>query len=230
MLKRFLREPRRRNLIFRLIPAVCLLPLTCLVLLPADIIDRIAISAGNQVITESQIDEEVRVTEFLNGEKLDLSAGERKKAAGRLVEQALVKREMELSRYPLPPLSDADKQLQMLKAGYPSQAQFQDALRSYGIAEDALKRRLWWQLTLLRFVDFRFRPGIQVQDSDVQAYYKQQVATWQKEGMQSIPRFEEARGQIEEILTQQRIDEAMNQWLSEVRMQVSVRYRDETLQ
>jgi hypothetical protein len=118
----------------------------------------------------------------------------------------------------------------MLKAGYPSQAQFQDALRSYGIAEDALKRRLWWQLTLLRFVDFRFRPGIQVQDSDVQAYYKQQVATWQKEGMQSIPRFEEARGQIEEILTQQRIDEAMNQWLSEVRMQVSVRYRDETLQ
>jgi hypothetical protein len=82
----------------------------------------------------------------------------------------------------------------------------------------------------LRFVDFRFRPGIQVQDSDVQEYYKQQVATWQKEGMQSIPSFGEARGQIEEILTQQRIDEAMNQWLSEVRMQVSVRYRDETLQ
>jgi peptidyl-prolyl cis-trans isomerase SurA len=230
MLKRFFRESRRRNLIFRLVPAVCLLPLTCLVLLPADIIDRIAISAGYQVITESQIDEEVRVTEFLNGEKLDLSAGERKKAAGRLVEQALVKREMELSRYPLPPLSDADKQLQMLKAGYPSEAQFQDALGSYGIAEDALKRRLWWQLTLLRFVDFRFRPGIQVQDSDVQEYYKQQVATWQKEGMQSIPSFGEARGQIEEILTQQRIDEAMNQWLSEVRMQVSVRYRDETLQ
>ena len=120
MLQRFLRDSRLRNLIFRLVPTGCFLPLTCLVLLPADIIDRIAISAGNQVITESQIDEEVRVTQFLNGEKLDLSAGERKKAAGRLVEQALVKREMEVSRYPLPPLSDADKQLQMLKAGYPS--------------------------------------------------------------------------------------------------------------
>src|SRR6202043_1819768 len=148
----------RRNLIFRLVPTGCFLPLTCLVLLPADIIDRIAISAGNQVITESQIDEEVRVTQFLNGEKLDLSAGESKKAAGRLIEQAFVKREMELSRYPLPPLSDADKQLEMVKAGYPSEAQFQDALRTYGIVEDALRRHLAWQLTLLRFVEFRFRP------------------------------------------------------------------------
>ena len=230
MVQRFARDSRRRKLLLRLLPPAGLMPLACLVLLSADIIDRIAISVGNQVITESQIDEEVRVTQFLNGEQLDLSAGERKKAASRLIEQAFVKREMELSRYPLPPLSDADKQLEMLKAGYPSEAQFQDALRTYGIAEDALRRHLAWQLTLLRFVEFRFRPGIQVQDSDVQEYYKQQVAKWQKEGTKSIPSFEEARGQIEEILTQQRVDEAMDRWLSEVRMQVSVRYRDETLQ
>jgi peptidyl-prolyl cis-trans isomerase SurA len=213
-----------------LLPIFCLIPLVCLVSLSADIIDRIAISAGNQVITESQIDEEVRVTQFLNVEKLDLSAGEKKKAAGRLIEQALVKREMELSRYPLPPLSDADKQLEMLKAGYASEAQFQDALRTDGITEDALRHRLWWQLTLLRFVEFRFRPGIQIQDSDVQEYYKQQVAKWRNERLKSIPSFEEERVQIEEILTQQHVDEAMDRWLSEVRMQVSIRYRDESLQ
>jgi hypothetical protein len=230
MIQRPAREPRRGKLVFRLLPVACFMPLTCLVLLPADIIDRIAISVGNQVVTESQIDEEIRVTQFLNGEKHDLSAAERKKAADRLIQQALVKREMELNRYPLPPLSDADKQLQTLKTGHSGEAQFQDALQTYGIAEDALKRHLWWQLTLLRFVDFRFRPGIQIQDSDVQEYYKQQVATWKKEGLQSIPSFEEARGQIEEILTQQRIDETMDTWLSEVRMQVAIRYRDETLQ
>ena len=142
----------------RLLPAACWMPLACMLLLSADIIDRIAISVGNQVITESQIDEEIRVTQFLNGDKLDLSSAERKKAAERLIEQALVKREMELSRYPLPPLSDADKQVRTTQAGYPSQAQFQDALAAYGISEDALRRRLWWQLTLLRFVEFRFRP------------------------------------------------------------------------
>ena len=33
---------------------------------------------------------------------------EKKKAADRLIEQALIKREMDQSRYPLPALTDAD--------------------------------------------------------------------------------------------------------------------------
>jgi len=207
----------------------CLLGLGCCLLIQAEIIDRIAISAGNQVVTESQIDEEVRVTEFLNGEKLDLSAGERKKAADRLIEQALVKREMDLSRYPLPELADADKQFEMLQASYASPAQFENALQTYGITADEVKRRLWWQLTVLRFVEFRFRPGIQISDSDVQAYYKQQVVKWQQEGVRTIPSLEEARPQIEETLTQQRIDEELDRWLAEVRRQVPIQYLDETL-
>jgi len=195
----------------------------------AEIIDRIAISAGNQVITETQIDEEVRVTEFLNGAKLDVSAAEKKKAADRLIEQALVKREMDLSRYPLPALSDADKQFEMLSASYANPAQFQDALQTYRITPDEVKRRLWWQLTVLRFVEFRFRPGIQIPDADVQAYYKQQLAKWQQEGVQAIPSFEESRAQIEEILTQRRIDEELDRWLAQVRMQVAIQYLDEAL-
>ena len=207
----------------------CLLGLGCCLLMPGEIIDRIAISAGNQVITESQIDEEVRVTQFLNGEKLDLSAAEKKKAADRLIEQALVKREMDLSRYPLPELADADKQFEMLRGSYANPAQFESALQTYGISAEEVKRRLWWQLTVLRFVEFRFRPGIQISDADVQAYYKQQVLKWQQEGVRTIPSLEEARSQIEEILTQQRIDEELDRWLAEVRTQVPIQYLDEAL-
>ena len=127
-----------------------------------EIIDRIVITVGNQVITQSQVDDEVRVTAFLNREKLDLSADARKQAADRLIEQALIKREMDLSHYPLPELSDAGESLQSIKAMYSSDAEFQDALERYGISPDELTRRLWWQLTLLRFIDYRFRPGIQI--------------------------------------------------------------------
>jgi len=67
----------------------------------AEIIDRIAITVGSQVITVSQIDEEIRITAFLNREKLDITADAKKQAATRLIEQALVKREMDLSHYPL---------------------------------------------------------------------------------------------------------------------------------
>jgi peptidyl-prolyl cis-trans isomerase SurA len=203
--------------------------LFCL-LLPADIIDRIAITVAKQVVTESQIVEEIRVTAFLNREKVDLTGAARKQAAARLIEQALIRREMDLSRYPLPELSDAGESLASVKALYPSESDFQSALQTYGVTVDDLTRRLWWQLTLLRFIDYRFRPGIQIPPADVQAYYRQQVSEWRQKGTNPIPTIEESRDQIEEILTQKRIDQALDQWIQETRKQVAITYLDPALQ
>jgi peptidyl-prolyl cis-trans isomerase SurA len=199
------------------------------VCLAGEVIDRIAITVANQVITASQIDEEVRVTAFQNSEKLDFSAEEKKKAAARLIEQALIRREMDLSRYPLPDLSDADGALKDFKGHYPNQAAFEKALQDYGIIEAQLKQHLLWQLTVLRFVDYRFRPGIQVPDSDIQAYYQQQVRKWKEQGVQPMPSLSDERTRIEEILTQQQIDNSLDQWLTETRGQVAVRFLDEAL-
>jgi hypothetical protein len=200
------------------------------ILLSADIIDRIAITVANQVITESQIEDEIRVTAFLNREKVDLDANARKQAAARLIEQALIKREMDLSRYPLPELSEAGESLSSIQAMYPSEAEFQSALQASGVTVDELTRRLWWQLTLLRFIDYRFRPGIQIPPSDVQAYYRQQVSEWQQKGTNPVPTMEESRDQIEEILTQKRIDQALEQWIQDTRKQVAISYLDPALQ
>jgi hypothetical protein len=198
--------------------------------LSAEIIDRIAITAGNQVITASQIDEELRITAFLNREKLDVNPDTRKQAASRLIEQALVKREMDLSHYPLPQAGDASAALAGVKATYPNQADFAAALESYGVSEADLTRRLLWQFTLLRFIDYRFRPGIQIPDADVQTYYRQQVSGWEQQGIKPIPTLEDSRDQIEEILTQKRIDQALDQWMADARKQAAVTYRDAALQ
>lgn len=199
-------------------------------IISAEIIDRIAIAVGKEVITESQIDEELRVTAFLNREKLDLSAARKKEASERLIEQALIKHEMDASRYPFPEIASANQPLQAVKAMYPSDAAFQSALQSYGITQDELTRHLWWQLTVLRFIDYRFRPGIQISRADVQAYYRQQVSEWQQKGTKPIPTLEQSRDQIEEILTQQRIDSALDQWIADTRKLVTVNYLDRALQ
>jgi len=198
-------------------------------LLLSEIIDRIAITVGNQVITESQIDEEIRLTAFLNHEHADLSLAAKQAAAARLIQQALVKREMDLSRYPAPEQSDAGELLDSIKMMYSSDADFLKALEDAGVTVDELTRRLWWQLTLLRFIDYRFRPGIQIPPADVQAYYRQQVAEWQQKGTNPIPTLEESRDQIEEILTQKRIDQALDQWMSDTSNQVAINYLDRTL-
>jgi hypothetical protein len=196
------------------------------ILASAEIIDRIVITVANQVITQSQIDGEIRVTAFLNREKPDLSADAKKQAASRLIEQALIKREMDLSHYPLPEIGDAGESLQSLKAMYPNETDFQNALQASGVTVDELTRRLWWQLTLLRFIDYRFRPGIQIPAADVQAYYRQQVSEWEQKGTKPIPTLEESRDQIEEILTQKRIDQALEQWIKDTRNQVAITYLD----
>jgi hypothetical protein len=215
--------------LLRVFPIAILLVSACLGPLSAEIIDRIAITAGNQVITESQIDEEIRISAFLNREKPDVSAEARKQAASRLIEQALVRREMELSHYPLPQAADADAALAGIKANYPSPAEFAAALESDGITEADLTRRLLWQFTLLRFIDYRFRPGIQIPNADVQTYYRQEVSGWEQKGVKPIPTLEDSRDQIEEILTQKRIDQALDQWLAGARKQAAVTYRDATL-
>jgi hypothetical protein len=199
-------------------------------ILRAEIIDRIAISVSNQVITESQITEDIRLTAFLNEEKPNLQDDERKKAAGRLIEQTLVRREMEFSHYPLPAMSDAAQPLEILKARYKTDAEYQQALDSYGITEDGLKRRLWWQATFLRFIDYRFRPGIQIPDGDVRAYYQQQLDKWKQEGVNPVPGLDEVRSSIERTLTEQRIDQAVDRWLADTRTQVNIRFHDEALQ
>ena len=197
--------------------------------LEGEIIDRIAISVGNQVITEGQVVEEIRLTAFLNHEKLELSIAERKKAAGRLIEQALVKRDLDLSRYPVPTPSDADASLHDIKVSYAPESLYQQMLQEYGISEAALKRRLLWQLTLLRFVDFRFRPGIQIPEADVKTYYDQELTKWKKQGIQPVPTLEDSRAKIEEILTQQRIDQALDTWMAETRKQMTINYLDKAL-
>lgn len=201
----------------------------CCALLGGDVIDRVAMTVANQVVTETQIDEEVRVTAFLNREKPDLAPAERKIAAGRLIDQALIKREMELSRYPMPALNDVDSELKDLVDRFGNQAAFEKALRDYGITEDELKEHLRWQLTVLRFIDYRFRPGIQISDADIQSYYQQQLLKWREQGVQPIPSLEDERSQIEEILTQQQIDQSLDQWLADARKQASIRYLDDTL-
>jgi hypothetical protein len=66
-------------------------------LVSAEIIDRIAVTVEKQVITESEIWRQIRITAFLNGEEPDFSSAAKRTMADRLVEQVLIRRELETS-------------------------------------------------------------------------------------------------------------------------------------
>src|SRR4051794_5794641 len=123
----------------------------------AGVVDRVAVVVGNQVITESELLRELRLTEFMNGEPLELTPQKRREAAERLVDQQLIRQEMEIGNYPKPSPQEAEAMLRKFRQEhYPTEAQFRAALEKYGISEDDLKQHLLWQLAAMRFTDQRF--------------------------------------------------------------------------
>lgn len=124
---------------------------------PAAVIDRVAVVVGKTVFTQSEVDDEARLSELEAGKPLDLSAAQRKQAAERLVDQELLREEMSATQFQAP-ASDADALLRSFRQRhFPSLAQYHAALARYGVTEDALKQRLAWEVSLLRFTDQRFK-------------------------------------------------------------------------
>ena len=196
----------------------------------AEIIDRIAVSVGNEVITIDQINDELRVAAFLTHTQPNLTAAEKKKAAERLIEQTLLKREMNFTHYPLPALTDADPLMKKVESEYPARQAFLNALASYGITEDNLRQHLWWQLTLLKFTDERFRPAVQITTAETRQYYRRQVEKWQEQGVKEIPSFEQSRDAMEKALTEERVNQVMDRWLGDARTQIDIRFRNGVFQ
>jgi parvulin-like peptidyl-prolyl isomerase len=208
-----------------------LLAVTCLLFpLQAAIIDRIAITVDKQVITELALDEELRVTAFLNGTPVNRDINVRRASAARLIEQLLVLHEMELSRYPLPSESDVNTYLDQVRSQFDSPSQFTQALAAYDLTDAILKDHLALQLTTLRFIEYRFRPEIGVSDADIQGYYQREIANWKSKHNGPPPTLESSREEIRQRLTDERTDQALNAWLEDARKQTNIVYLDKALQ
>jgi len=196
----------------------------------AVIIDRIAIVIGNHIVKDSDIERDIRITSFLNNEQPDFSLASRKKAASRLVDQQIIRDEIELGEYSVAPASEAEAMLAQIKRErYPTAARYRQALTHYGIDDAELKSALMWQTTVLRFIDSRFRPGVLVTDADIQSYY----AAHQAELKREHPGAADAnamRSDIEDIIAGRRVNQQFYAWLDEQRKQARVEYREESLQ
>ncbi len=176
--------------------------------LGAAIVDRVAITVGNKVITESEIDLRIRLTAFENDEKPDLGPASRRQAAQRLIDQKLVEREMDVGRYPRATPEPA-KQLTSSAT-----------LKEYGLTPDDLARDLAWQSELLTFLSLRFRPAVQVTDQDVEKYFKEKSLKGE---------INDVRADIEEKLTGERADKELDLWLQDQRKRTRIEYLEKDL-
>ena len=187
----------------------------------SEIIDRIAASVGKQVLTESQVTEEIRVTALLDVKPADWSAENRTRTLSRLVDQMLIRREIEATRFQEAPLEEGLKLLEQLKT---AMKDFPAALAANHLTEPVVARHLQYQVTFLRFVDYRFKPSIEVTEADLKDFYASQAEEWKKQG-KAVPPLDEVRDDLELLLTSKYVDQALDRWLGDQRTQTSIIFK-----
>ncbi len=187
-------------------------------------IDRIAIIAGNHPILDSAINRDIRITSFLNGERPDFSVASRKRAASRLIDQEIIREQIRMGGYRVAPENEAAELVaELQKDRHQSAAQFQQALSQARITMDELKDELLWQMTVLRFIDARFRPAVVISDEEVKRYYDAHRSEWPGG-------IDEARRPITEKLAAERVDALLDDWLKQQREQMRIEYLEKSLQ
>jgi hypothetical protein len=195
---------------------------------PAVIIDQIAIVIGNSIIKDSDIERDLRGTDFMNGAPLDLSNAARKKAASRLIDQVFIRREIELGDYPDASWKQTDEQINRLaRQRFKTNAAFNAALRRYGFTEVDLRTLVQWQLTILSFINIRFKPAVLVTDEEIQKYYNEHAAAL----AQQYPgkSLDDLREQIRQTLTDQGVNQQFFTWLDQQRKNNKIEYLEASL-
>jgi len=205
-------------------PSLCVF--LCVASAQGEVLDRIAVTVGKQIIAESDLIRDLRVNAFIDRKPVDLNPMARQASAVRLVDGFLMLREASDSHLELAEPGDAERLLAEEKSKFASEAEYRKSLADYHITEMALGEHLLNGYKALRFTDLRFGPGIQVSDEDVQKYYETLAANWRKGGRVSIPTFEQSRDQVEKLLIGERTMKALDDWLVMQRESNAIRYRE----
>jgi hypothetical protein len=207
---------------------VAALGLMISVVASAVIIDRIAIVVGKWIIKDSDIERDVRATSFLNNQPLNVNTTARKESASRLIDQLFIRHEIFIGDYPTALPEEADRQIEQLKKQkFRTEAAYEQALKRYGLSDAELRTQFQLHLTVLRFIDARFRPAVLVTDDEVDKYYRDHRAALSRDYPGKS--LDELRDPIRDILSGERVNKLFFSWLDEQRKSSKITYREEGL-
>src|SRR5207247_1978053 len=87
------------------------------------------------------------------------------------------------------------------------------------LPESDLRRVVRRQAAILRYVEYRFRPQVQVADASVQDAYDKEYGA-----RADAPSFEAAAPEIRRQLGDRELDEKIEAWIKELRAGAEIRY------
>jgi hypothetical protein len=192
-------------------------------------LDRVATVVNGDLILESDLDEETRMAAFQPFG--DREAVTQEQLIERLIDRDLILQQIRLQ--PQAPIPDAqvDAELRVLRKNIPecvaygceTDAGWERFVAAQGFTVEELRERWRQRMEVLRFVEARFRMGIRISQEEMDAYYKGTlIPAYEKEKV-TPPAEAAIADKIQEILLQQQVDKLLDDWLTSLRAQGSVR-------
>jgi hypothetical protein len=196
-------------------------------------LDRVVAVVNGDLILDSDVDQDLRLDELepYGASSAGQSAGALRAAA---IER-LINRDLILQQAKLQPgygISDeaVKTELDALRKNIPAckeyhcetQAGWDRLLATYGFTEAGLQERWRQRMTVLAFIERRFRLGIKVSPAEIQTYYTQTLLPQYAERHATAPPVAAISDRIQEVLLQQRVSSLLNDWLQSLRAQGSI--------
>jgi len=205
-----------------LLSAIFFLPVT----MAGQVIDRIVARVNGRIILQSELDESLNYEALLNGKPFNqFTAEDRRAVLDRLIDQELLHEQLKSSEFPHASETEAAGQIAAARKLYPEAATadgWQALLVRCGLREKDLVSHVQGQIDLMRLVDARLRPTVQIDSKSIEAYYREKFVPQLKQAGASEVPLADVSGKIRELLTQEKVSELLVSWLQTLRSESDV--------
>jgi hypothetical protein len=196
----------------------------------AEVVDRMVAVVNKQVILQSELEEATRVEFLLQGKPLDkLTGADTHSVLQRLIDQALLQQQIVQTAMWDPSLEAPAARLQEVRSQIPgaeTDEKWKAMLANYGVTEQDLEREVNSQTRVLRFVDLRFRALVNVDQTEIAAYYQEKLLPELRGQAVPEPPLSDVSEKIQRILVEQGMNKLLVDWLQTLRAQAHIQIMD----
>jgi hypothetical protein len=192
----------------------------------AEVVDRIVATVNGRVILQSDLDEALCYDALLTGRSLaDFTDDDRRATLDRLIDQELLREQMKSADFPHATDTEVSARIADARKQYPqavTDESWRSLLTRYHISEKELFAHVRQQVDVMRLVDARLRPAVQIDTKSIEAYYRDQfVPKLKQSGAFEVP-LPEVSARIRELLTEEKVSEMLVSWLQTLRSEGQV--------
>ena len=193
----------------------------------SEVADRIVATVNGHVILQSDWDEALGYQALIEARSVgEFAVAERKAALDRLIDQELIRQQVQPSDFRAASTEEVDARIRELRKQRPEWVTDEGwiaALSRYGLSESEIRQRVTSEIDELRALDAHFRPGLQIDQRSVEAYYQEKLLPELRAAGAREVTLAEVAPRIKELLAQRKMNDLLIAWLKTLRAESQIR-------